>query len=621
MGLLKQEILNIPDFGLDEKFQSDIWDIMEWDFYKNAGDRNGMQCKWRQRSSSTNNKFDISSIANPNLKEEIKYAYSVFVAKMTIGTFAEKYDYLKHIIRFLNKTNYSSITDNGVIDEFTKYFLKETNNKLYTDNGKQINASTMTIVPVKKKNRCITCFQTCIQTVKDFYEKDIPEVEKDIWRVDKLPFNNLYSNGKLLHFDDINNPEFKQQFKDFALHKLNSNAFDTVCIQISCLKTFLLWMTETELHINHFNELNRQMMEDYFCWLRIEKDFSQNKVNNCILNLKVFFELGRLLEFDNFPEIDLITTRDYAFKTKKDSQYFTDKELNSIISVIPKMNKLYGKIVYILIFTGLRINELLHLPITALKQHEDKTWYLDIKQRKTKKEYDKPIPDNVAKILLSEIEKNKAKYGEDLKFIFVKPKKNEPISYQVLCDHINQTMINENVLDRNGNPLRCNTHRFRATYATNLFKTGNDPESTGKLLGQTSLGSLAHYVVIVKKDVKEQLKPRLDKDEILISNIGKIDDKIISDYKDKQPLCNGWCSRSFAIGTCPKANACLSCNLFIPSIKFLTEYELQLKEVEAAILIAKENNMETLLQKNLKLKDDLIVIIEKVKQKMEVQNG
>ena len=86
-----------------------------------------------------------------------------------------------------------------------------------------------------------------------------------------------------------------------------------------------------------------------------------------------------------------------------------------------------------------------------------------------------------------------------------------------------RTSKNDIILDRDGKPLHCNTHRFRATLATNLLNSGYDVETTGKLLGQKCLKSLGYYANVTNEKAKEQLKGRLEKDDLLISNIGKID--------------------------------------------------------------------------------------------------
>lgn len=73
--------------------------------------------------------------------------------------------------------------------------------------------------------------------------------------------------------------------------------------------------------------------------------------------------------------------------------------------------------------------------------------------------------------------------------------------------------------------------------------------------------------------------------------------KVVVSKEIATPLCNGFCVRNPEMGACPKANACLSCGLFKPSIEYLNYYCMQLNEVEATIQVAKANDMDLLLEK------------------------
>lgn len=112
---------------------------------------------------------------------------------------------------------------------------------------------------------------------------------------------------------------------------------------------------------------------------------------------------------------------------------------------------------------------------------------------------------------------------------------------------------------------------------------------------------------------QEQLKPRLEKDQILISNIGKIDSEK-EEIPKTIPLCNGFCCKSIETGICKKASACLECPMFIPSKQFLNSYMLQLQETKASIAIAKACGYTQMLQKSLKTKESLENIISRLKE-------
>lgn len=262
---------------------------------------------------------------------------------------------------------------------------------------------------------------------------------------------------------------------------------------------------------------------------------------------------------------------------------------------------------------GCRISELLHLKPEQLKC-DNGEYSIILYQYKTKAEYENPISEFAAKIMLSEVKHNKKIFGDNVEYVFLS-EKGKIIGQDEINKALANYIIKNNIRDHDGNILHCNMHRFRSTIATNLLNSGYDVKSTGKLLGHKSLNSLAYYVVVNDEQVVEQLAPRIEKDELLISNIGKFDEKSLSDYDNPIPLCNGWCVRSSSLGQCAKANHCLECNMFIPTLSHLSIYEMQLRQVEAAIELAKANGMDLLVEKNEKTKESLKKIIIKIKER------
>ena len=179
-----------------------------------------------------------------------------------------------------------------------------------------------------------------------------------------------------------------------------------------------------------------------------------------------------------------------------------------------------------------------------------------------------------------------------------------------------KTIKENNILDRDGNILHFGTHRFRATFGTNLFKENYDATTVQQLLGQKSSNSLTYYVDVNNKDVLKQIKPRLDRDNYIIENLDNLDNIDINDYPKTLPLCNGYCSKPLELGLCKKLNHCLECNLFVPSMEFLSHYERQLKEVETAISLLKDDGFDLLLEQNLRTKEALKKIIQKITERM-----
>lgn len=621
MGIKKLQPKSLPDFNIPEEYKANIWNIKEMDCYKTAC--KDTQKKWDARSSISNGNLNFLLCENEYIREEFKYVFFKFVERgIKIGTIAEYYDRFKQICMFIkDNNNHYSILEYDLAD-FEKYFIFRIKNKPITQNGTKVNKD-MENKQQTRRNRTITFFQLCQTTIQDYLDKDLPLMERDVWNKEQLlKYVSDVPTGRKLDFTAISQLQMRQDAKAYCRSLFHSVTINHIYSKLRFIKLFCEWLYEYDSDIKKFNQLDRDVIEDYFSYLRVELDCSDVFSNKAILYLKNFFEAIMLLEYEDAPTTTLITERDYTFKSTKEARYFTDEEMKNITAVIKKLNKTDGKIIFCLMTLGVRINELLSLTPSCLLQNDDGSYYLVINQSKVKREYKKELSSRIADILKNEIERNTKRLKSKPDYIFIDSKGNK-INSHTLSNRINKVFYLENVLDRNGNTLRFRSHRFRATVATSLINSGYGAKETAKILGHSSLESLNHYIKLHDENTLKQLAPRLERDNILISNIFTMEKLSIEEPKQHAtPLCNGWCVRDLSLGLCQKANACLTCGLFQPSIEFLNNYYMQLQEVEAAIEIYKADNMEALLNKNLQLKETLEKIIAQVKEKLdEKSNG
>ena len=420
-------------------------------------------------------------------------------------------------------------------------------------------------------------------------------------------------SDKVFDFREIKNPSTLKNVQDFCLFKLREITFGAVYAYLFDLKIFIRWLDENH-PLKSLADLTRPILEEYFTWIRTNSGYNSRKANVAILNLKVFLDWGQLLERDNMPQTMLMLNNDYTLKIKKESRYLTDEEVKALLNVLPQMPKLYGRMVYCLLFLGMRFCELAKLDVNAIKQNDDGSYYLDLWQFKTQAVNNKPIFENTIRIMKAEIERNKKRFGEEnVKYVFVTDK-NTPVNIGTINENINKILVKNNVLGRDGKVLHVTTHRFRATVATNLISEGTSVDIAAQLLGQTTLSSLSHYATVTTDVVKEQLKPRLEKDDMLIRNIGKGKDMAEIIPEKTVALCNGYCGKNPLTTPCAKANACFNCSMFIPSIQYLNAYNIQLLEIEATVKIAEANGYSMMLKKALRDKEALENIILKLEK-------
>lgn len=358
------------------------------------------------------------------------------------------------------------------------------------------------------------------------------------------------------------------------------------------IKIFCHWLYEYDENIASFKDVTREILEDYFTFLRVESDFSQHKINNNIYELSCLFEYGLINCDENFPNKVLFLANDHCFKTKRKANFYTDEEVGSLFSLIKYLPKNYGKILLVLHHTGMRVSEVLRLPIDALKEINGKH-YLSVYMYKTERNNYIPIDDYVYKIISSEIASTMERFP-NAKYVFVNSSGNS-VDYSSFTRKIREKIVEHNVLGRDGELLDFKTHRFRATKATQLINMGQDPKVAADMLGHSNLSSLSYYAVATEQSLQSHMQEYLKRESILINSIGKIDPTPLEEYDTAHPLCNGWCCKPLSLGLCDKINACLTCSLFKPSMEHLTTYRLQLSEVQSSLAVAEANGYERMI--------------------------
>lgn len=612
MAQILTKQIELPKFNLPEPYNNDVWDITEWDYYKNASYR--YKTCWKARSNVMGNKMDFSLCNSPVIREETKYFCYLLITdkKVTLSTFAEYADRFKLLFSYVNDKSYSTVLDIDTND-YERYIGQS--HKIRTDNGSALIGSE--VIPMKKRNRLISFVDTLKRTICDFIESSKPLIEKDYWKRKDVKGDNdnvtSYSS-KNLDFSTIRQSAMKKSAKDFILFKLASITFGAAYGYLCSIKTFCQWLYEYDENINSFAEINRDIIEDYLCFLRIETDFSQHKINKNILDLSVMFEYGILNEDKSFPSIPIFLSSDYAFKTEHRAKYYTPDEIAGIFSVIPYIPKVYGKILLILHHCGMRISEVLYLPMDCLHYSEDVP-YIKLYMYKTERNHNIPLSKAIHKIIRTEIIKNQKKHP-GAKYVFLNDD-GSLINYGTFCRTIRRAIAEHNILGRDGQPLKFGTHRFRSTKATDLINLGEDAQKTADILGVSSLSTLRYYATATQTSVNEHMQEYLRKESILINSIGKMDEFNLDDYENAIPLCNGWCCKPIDLGICDKINACLTCSQFRPSMKHLTSYRLQLSELESTLAVAEANGYTRIVEKCTAEKEALQNIINRLEKMLD----
>ncbi|MGH3411131.1 MAG: tyrosine-type recombinase/integrase, partial [Streptosporangiaceae bacterium] len=132
-----------------------------------------------------------------------------------------------------------------------------------------------------------------------------------------------------------------------------------------------------------------------------------------------------------------------------------------------------------------------------------------------------------------------------------------------------------------GEPARVTAHRFRHTYASRLINSEVSQEVVRRLLDHTSHTMTARHARLADTTIRAQWeraqKINIRGEPVRLPADGTLGDAAWMKHnlaRAKIALPNGYCGLPLQ-KSCPHANACLTCPLFITTAEFLPEHHHQ----------------------------------------------
>lgn len=291
-ALLKHN--EVTDFGLAHPYNGDIWNVREWDIYKDA--IKDYKKARNACSKAMGKNMDFSICENRVIREEAKYFASCLLTakKISLLTFAEYADRFKLLFAFVNNRQYRSVLEIDTAD-YERHIAK--GHSASADDGGGL--ARQEFVPLKKRSRLLSFLDSFKETIQCYMEASKPIYERDLWSWRELAPDEIGASN--LKFDGIAQRVMKQSAKNFLKFKLASCTVQNAYKHLSDIKIFCGWLYEYDDGIVSFRDVTRDTLEDYFAYLRTESGFSQNMINRNILNLSILFEYGIMNCDSNFP--------------------------------------------------------------------------------------------------------------------------------------------------------------------------------------------------------------------------------------------------------------------------------------------------------------------------------
>ena len=418
------------------------------------------------------------------------------------------------------------------------------------------------------------------------------EVEhvRDIWRLHTLP-GLTRSAGKVenarnnLRFDRIAQPWLRGLAKRWARRRLLSGlTINTVLADIMVVTRFSQFLNSRGPAVNSLAGVDRSLLERYLAWMSGQSG-GQTLREDAVTCLHTFFQAIRQHGWDDsLPATAVFFTGDAPHRAPRLSRRLSEHvmaQIESPTNLDRSPHPQYRLLTLILVRCGLRASDAITLEFNCLTHDGQGAPYLRYVNHKMRREAAVPIDED----LQNEIRRQQAHVADQWPdahphlFPALTGNANGQramtyYSYRLMLLHWLKVC---DIRDEHGDPVHLTPHQWRHTFASRLINRDVPQEVVRLLLDHESTQMTAHYARITDQTVRRRweqaTKVNINGERITMDPDGPLAQAQWAKTRygiATQTLPHGYCGLPVQ-KSCPHANACLTCPVFLTGPEFLPE--------------------------------------------------
>jgi integrase len=471
----------------------------------------------------------------------------------------------------------------------------------------------------REQHPCVTARDShYISTLRQLYSilesayDDRPEHEKDVWNLQRMavPISLSLSNVTL-SFHRIRQPWLRKPVKAYIRYCLTICAEGTCRTRLQSLTCFSEFLMQ-ERPKGTAKAITRKLLLEYLSYLPARVCVSVRKSH--LLNLRNFLETAARERWLPIAPERMIFDDEIPRPPKAQPRYLPAAVLDQLNSHLGSLKAPWMQMILILQECGMRISELLQLPLDCLTQDARGTFYLRFMQGKMKREHTIPVSQEIARLIQEQQQVVRA--TERSTALLFPNAKGGVSKQQSFAQQINRLAYDHQVRDATGKLFRFQSHQFRHTVGTRMINLGVPHHFIQRYLGHLGPEMTNRYAHIHDSTMREKLSEYLQ--GTLVDVTGKAVPEGPLDTSDlrwftrnvmAQALPNGYCAIPVVAGPCPHPNACLSCAHFRTDASFLDVHKAELRDTERVITKANANGWTRQIEMNERKRNNLVNIV------------
>jgi integrase len=320
---------------------------------------------------------------------------------------------------------------------------------------------------------------------------------------------------------------------------------------------------------------------------------------------------------DTLPASALIFSEDYPARVERPPRALAEQIMAQIEhpdNLARFTNPTYRLVTLILIRTGLRVSDALRLPRDCLVPDAEGAPYLRYVNHKMRRQALVPIDEELHALLVTQ-----QAHVADAPVLFPRPTKNldhtAPVNASTYRLALYRWLASCEVRDAHGRPVHLTPHQWRHTLGTRLINRDVPQEVVRRILDHDSPQMTAHYARLhdttVRRHWETARKIDISGQTVVVDPDGPLAEAAWAKQRlgrATQALPNGYCGLPVQ-KTCPHANACLTCPMFVTTAAFLPQHHTHRQQVLQIITAAEARGQTRLVEMNQQVLGNLDRII------------
>jgi len=444
--------------------------------------------------------------------------------------------------------------------------------------------------------------------VEDLVDADGWEGEypRDVWQMRRLGFEG----NPTLSFDAIEAPWLRELVKRWLRWRLSTGLdLETVRRGLRSLTRFARFC-ET-IGVTGLADLDRGVLERYLAELHAELT-GRHHHGVHIGQLNSFLNAVRQHGWDDtLPATALLFTDDYPPRPEQAPRALAEQVMAQIEhpdNLHRWANPAYRLVTLILIRAGLRVTDALRLPQDCLVTDAEGAPYLRYFNHKMKRQALVPIDEELHALIGEQQDRAAGSSPTAGPVLFPRPTKNPdglaPTSSSTYRIALYRWLEHCEIRDEHGRAVHLTPHQWRHTLGTRLINRDVPQEVVRRILDHDSPQMTAHYARLhdttVRRHWEAARKVDISGQRVRVDPDGPLAEAAWAKQRlgrATQALPNGFCGLPVQ-QTCPHANACLTCPMFLTTAEFLPQHHSHRQQVLHIISAAEARGQTRLVEMN-----------------------